>query len=68
MAHRPGEMREARVSPLLVVGRILAVTGMGMTLASAIFFLVGGFWLAGLIAGVLFLPFFALLFLVERLA
>ncbi len=56
------------VSSFVVVARILAVSGMSLALAAAIFFFVGGIWQVGLPAlGVAFL-FFAIMFLVERAA
>ncbi len=56
------------VSSFVVVARILAVSGMSVALAAAIFFFVGGIWQVGLPAlGVAFL-FFAIMFLVERAA
>ncbi len=56
------------VSPLVVVARIIAVSGMSIAVAAAIFFVVGGIWQVGLPAFGLALLFLAIMFLVERAA
>ncbi len=56
------------VSSFVVVARILAVSGMSIAVAAAIFFFVGGIWQVGLPALGLALLFFAIMFLVERAA
>ncbi len=61
-------MQRERVPVYLVIGRISAVFGLSVALASAIFFLIGGLFLPALIALLLALPFAALMPLVETLA
>ena len=56
------------VSPFVVVARIIAVSGMSIAVAAAIFFFVGGIWQVGLPALGLALLFLAIMFLVERAA
>ncbi len=56
------------VSSFVVVARILAVSGMSIALAAAIFFFVGGIWQVALPALGLALLFFTIMFLVERAA
>ena len=60
-------MQEFRISPYVVVGRILAVIGMALSVSLGIFLLVGGVWLVGLGVLASFLLFFGLLFSVEWL-
>ncbi|MEX0785771.1 MAG: hypothetical protein WD939_03960 [Dehalococcoidia bacterium] len=60
--------QERRVPPYVALVRIGAVVGMSIAAAFGIFFLVGGFWVAGLIGLVCALPFFVVMRLVERLA
>ena len=50
----------------VVVARIVAILGMGLTIALGILFLLGGIWLWGVGAFLLSVPFFALMFGVER--
>ncbi len=57
-----------RVPPYVALVRIFAVVGMSTAAAIGIFLFVGGWWLAGLIAMVFALPFFALMRLVEGTA
>lgn len=53
--------------PLYVIaGRVLFVTGLSLSLAIGILFLLGGYWQWGLLALVCALPFLALMFLIER--
>lgn len=54
------------VTPYVLAGRIFSILGMGLTSALAILFFVGGFWIWGAGATAAFLPFFALIALVER--
>jgi hypothetical protein len=56
------------VSSFVVVARIIAVSGMSIAVALAIFFFVGGIWQVGLPALGLALLFLAIMFLVERAA
>ena len=53
---------------LIVVARILIVSGMSISGAAAVFFFVGGVWQVGLPAAGLTLLFLVLMFLVERAA
>jgi hypothetical protein len=59
-------MLQARVPLYIVAGRILFVTGLSLAVAAGIFLLLGGYWLWGIIAFALALPFLALMFLIER--
>lgn len=61
-----GDQRQVPTYVALV--RIGAVIGMSATAAAGIFLIVGGWWLAGLIALALALPCFAVMRLVERTA
>ena len=61
-------MDRERVWLPLVATRIVAVSGTGFGAAIGILLLVGGFWLAGLIALAVALLFVGLMFLVERKA
>lgn len=54
------------VTPYVLAGRILAILGMGFTSAVAILFFVGAFWWWALAAVVAFIPFLALIVLVEK--
>lgn len=54
------------VTPWVLAGRILSIVGMSFFAAVAILFFVGGFWLWGLGAVALFVPFLLLIMLVER--
>ena len=54
------------VTPYVLAGRIFAIIGMAFFSAVAILFFVGGFWLWGLGATLLFFPFLGLIVLVER--
>jgi len=53
---------------LIVVARILIVSGMSISGAAAVFFFVAGVWQVGLPAAGLTLLFLVLMFLVERAA
>ena len=50
----------------IVIARILVVSGMAFAAAFAIFFLVGGLWLLGLISIAATLVFLVLMFAIER--
>ena len=64
-----GNPSPTRPVPLLVViARIIIVSGMSLSAAGAVFFFVGGVWQVGLPALGLTLVFLALMFLVERAA
>ena len=54
------------VSSLVVVVRIIAVSGMSIAAAASIFFFVGGIWQVGLPAFGVALLFLAMMFLLER--
>lgn len=54
------------VTPWVLAGRIFSIVGMAFFAALTILFFVGGFWLWGLLACVLFLPFLLLIVIVER--
>lgn len=66
MAAPPGGRR--RVPTYVALVRIVAVVGMSTTIAFGIFLLIAAVWLPGLISLSLALPFFALMYLVERTA
>ena len=55
-----------RVPAYVALVRIIAVIGMAMAIALGIFLLLGGWWVAGLIAFLFFGPSFFLMRLVER--
>jgi len=50
----------------VVIGRIVAVSGMGLAAAIAIMAFVGGLWLAGLVAAAVAAFFMGMMFLIER--
>jgi len=50
----------------VVIGRIVAVSGMGVAAAIAILAFVGGLWVAGLIASAVTALFMGMMFLIER--
>ena len=54
------------IQPWVVVGRIAAILGMGLTISIGILLLLGAIWLPGVVALLLTLPFFALMIGVER--
>jgi hypothetical protein len=62
------QQNERQVPAYVALVRIIAVIGMSTALAIALFLTVGGFFLAGLVAAVIAVPFFALMRLVERSA
>jgi len=59
-------MYKQRIALPVVVGRIVAVSGMALAAAIAILALVGGLWVAGLIAVAATALFMAMMFLIER--
>lgn len=50
----------------IVIARIVVVSGMGFAAAFAIFFLVGGLWLLGVVSVLATIVFLALMFVIER--
>jgi len=54
------------VTPWVLAGRILAITGMGFFAAVAILLFIIPAWWWGTVATLLFFPFFGLIVLVER--
>lgn len=61
------EPSAVRQMPLgIVIARILVVSGIGFAAAFAIFFLVGGLWLLGLVSIVATVIFLLLMFAIER--
>lgn len=54
------------VTPWVLAGRIVAITGMGFFAAVAILLFIIPEWLLGGLAALLFFPFFGLIVLVER--
>ena len=54
--------------PYVALVRIGAVIGMSVMLAFGLFFLIGAWWVAGLVSTVLALPFFIVMRLVESIA
>ena len=63
--HR-GDMYKQKMALPVVVGRIVAVSGMGLAAAIAILAFVGGLWQAGLIAVAVTALFMGMMFLIER--
>jgi hypothetical protein len=59
-------MYKQKMALPVVVGRIVAVSGMGLAAAIAILAFVGGLWLAGLIAVAVTALFMGMMFLIER--
>jgi len=67
MTTPPEEQQHERQVPAYVaLVRIIAVLGMSTALAIGLFLTVGGFFLAGLVAAAVAVPFFVLMRLVER--
>ena len=54
------------IHPWVVVGRITAMIGMGLTLSVGILLLLGALWAPAVIALLLTVPFFVLMLGVER--
>jgi hypothetical protein len=54
------------IHPWVVVGRIAAILGMGLTISIGILLLLGAIWLPGIVALLLTVPFFVLMVGVER--
>ena len=61
-------MYRHKIALPVVIGRIVAVSGMGLAAAIAILAFVGGLWLAGLIAAAATALFTGMMFLIERAA
>jgi hypothetical protein len=61
-------MRRRRMSPPLIVVRIVVLLGIGFSAAFGILYLVAGSWGEGLISLVVTLSFLSSMFLVERRA
>lgn len=59
-------MYKQKIALPVVVGRIVAVSGMGLAAAIAILAFVGGLWVAGLIAVAATALFIGMMFLIER--
>lgn len=59
---------EIEIPLAIVIGRILIVSGIGISAALAIFFLIGGIWLPGAISFLATVVFLALMFGIEKLA
>jgi hypothetical protein len=59
-------MYKQKMALPVVVGRIVAVSGMGLAAAIAILAFVGGLWLAGLVAVAVTALFMGMMFLIER--
>ncbi|MGI8550188.1 MAG: hypothetical protein ACR2PL_05210 [Dehalococcoidia bacterium] len=55
-----------RIPRYIIAGRIIFVTGLSFALALGIFFLLGGYWLFGIVAALCALPFVGLMFAIER--
>jgi hypothetical protein len=59
-------MYKQKMALPVVVGRIVAVSGMALGAAIAILAFVGGLWLAGLVAVAVTALFMGMMFLIER--
>ena len=59
-------MYKQKTALAVVIGRIVAVSGMGLAAAIAILAFVGGLWAAGLIASAVTALFMGMMFLIER--
>jgi hypothetical protein len=63
--HRRAMYKQKMALPV-VIGRIVAVSGMGLAAAIAILAFVGGLWVVGLVAVAVTALFIGMMFLVER--
>jgi len=68
MTSPPEDDLRQQVPPYVALVRIAAVIGMSAALAFAIFLLIAGYWLWGLVSFACALPFFGLMRLVEGTA
>jgi hypothetical protein len=59
-------MYKQKMALPIVIGRIVAVSGMGLAAAIAILAFVGGLWVAGLVAVAVTGLFMGMMFLIER--
>ena len=59
-------MYKQRMALPVVIGRIVAVSGMGLAAAIAILAFVGGLWMAGLVSAAVAALFVGMMFLIER--
>ena len=59
-------MYKQKMALPVVIGRIVAVSGMGLAAAIAILAFVASLWLVGLIAAAVTALFMAMMFLIER--
>ncbi len=59
-------MYKEKMALPIVIGRIVAVSGMGLAAAIAILAFVGGLWVAGLVAVAVTGLFMGMMFLIER--
>jgi hypothetical protein len=59
-------MLQPRIPVYIVIGRITAVIGMSAAIAVGIFLLLAGTWQWGLGSLLAAVPFFAMIFLIER--
>jgi hypothetical protein len=60
------DMYKQRVALPVVIGRIVAMSGMSLAAAIAILAFVGGLWIAGLVAVAVTALFLGMMFLIER--
>jgi len=61
-----GEATPKQMPLGIVIARILVVSGMSFAAAAAIFFLIGGLWLFGLVSLVATAIFLSIMFVIER--
>ena len=59
-------MYKQKIALPVVIGRIVAVSGMGLAAAIAILAFVGGLWVGGVIAAAVTALFMGMMFLIER--
>jgi hypothetical protein len=59
-------MYRHKIALPVVIGRIVAVSGMGLAAAIAILAFVAGLWVAGLVASAVTALFVGMMFLIER--
>jgi hypothetical protein len=60
------EMYKQKMALPIVIGRIVAVSGMGLAAAIAILAFVGALWVLGLVAVIVTALFLGMMFLIER--
>ncbi|MCY3920749.1 MAG: hypothetical protein OXI03_08955 [Chloroflexota bacterium] len=60
-------LQQPRIPAMAVVLRVVSILGMGLTSSAAVLLLVGAEWLWAGVAVVAFVPFLAMMWLVDRM-